>query len=546
MKKMRHFLTLLILLFGLLSATIAAHADKVDGINYRIFISGSGDNAVADSAWVDDNMGVTLTEIVIPSSITFPYTYTINGATFTRYLSCPVTAIGDLAFYNCENLTNVNIPNSVTAIGFFAFKDCVNLTSIDIPNSVVTIGWAAFSGCNITSVTIPYSVSRISRDAFSGCGNVKELTWYAKHCVSNGNMYTENIEKVTIGNEVEYLPDSFVHHSKITEVTIPNSVDTIGGFAFSGCTGLTNIDIPNSVDAIGYAAFEGCTGLTSIDIPNHLRVFYGAAFSGCTGLTGSIDIPNSVIYIGEKTFEDCSGLSKIIIGNSVTTIGKKAFSGCTGLTGSLDIPNSVISIGEETFEDCSGLSKITIGDSVTDIMHDSFDGCRGVKTLYWNAWNCQISDKEDWHESSPFSDLDSVTHIVIGNKVEFIDDYMFRFGFGRSVDTVTCHAEIPPIITAKCFTDYTYSHAILRVPKKSMHDYREAEGWKEFERVVAIVKMPGDVDGDGKVNIDDVTTLINHLLKGSTSVIDGADVNEDGKINIEDVTTLINKLLRGH
>ena len=499
MKKMRHFLTLLILLFGLLSATIAAHADKVDGINYRIFISGSGDNAVADSAWVDDNMGVTLTEIVIPSSITFPYTYTINGATFTRYLSCPVTAIGDLAFYNCENLTNVNIPNSVTAIGFFAFKDCVNLTSIDIPNSVVTIGWAAFSGCNITSVTIPYSVSRISRDAFSGCGNVKELTWYAKHCVSNGNMYTENIEKVTIGNEVEYLPDSFVHHSKITEVTIPNSVDTIGGFAFSGCTGLTNIDIPNSVDAIGYAAFEGCTGLTSIDIPNHLRVFYGAAFSGCTGLTGSIDIPNSVIFIGEKTFEDCSGLSKI-----------------------------------------------TIGDSVTDIMHDSFDGCRGVKTLYWNAWNCQISDKEDWHESSPFSDLDSVTHIVIGNKVEFIDDYMFRFGFGRSVDTVTCHAEIPPIITAKCFTDYTYSHAILRVPKKSMHDYREAEGWKEFERVVAIVEMPGDVDGDGKVNIDDVTTLINHLLKGSTSVIDGADVNEDGKINIEDVTTLINKLLRGH
>ena len=453
MKKMRHFLTLLILLFGLLSATIAAHADKVDGINYRIFISGSGDNAVADSAWVDDNMGVTLTEIVIPSSITFPYTYTINGATFTRYLSCPVTAIGDLAFYNCENLTNVNIPNSVTAIGFFAFKDCVNLTSIDIPNSVVTIGWAAFSGCNITSVTIPYSVSRISRDAFSGCGNVKELTWYAKHCVSNGNMYTENIEKVTIGNEVEYLPDSFVHHSKITEVTIPNSVDTKGGFAFSGCT---------------------------------------------------------------------------------------------GLTGSLDIPNSVISIGEETFEDCSGLSKITIGDSVTDIMHDSFDGCRGVKTLYWNAWNCQISDKEDWHESSPFSDLDSVTHIVIGNKVEFIDDYMFRFGFGRSVDTVTCHAEIPPIITAKCFTDYTYSHAILRVPKKSMHDYREAEGWKEFERVVAIVEMPGDVDGDGKVNIDDVTTLINHLLKGSTSVIDGADVNEDGKINIEDVTTLINKLLRGH
>lgn len=544
MKKMRHFLSLIILLFGLLSATIAAHATEVDGIDYKIYISGSGDNAVADSAWVHDNWGMTLTEVIIPSSITFPYTYTINGATFTRYLSCPVTGINSWAFTNCENLTTVTIPNSVTAIGSYAFLDCVNLTNINIPNSIVIIGWSAFSGCNITNLTIPYSVSRIRMDAFSGCGNVKELTWNAKHCVSNGDMNTENIEKVTIGNEVEYLPGGFVHHSKITEITIPNSVDTIGGAAFRGCTGLTNIDIPNSVDAIGYAAFEDCTGLTSIDIPNHVRGIDGAAFSGCTGLTGSLDIPNSVITIGEKAFEDCSGLSQIIIGNSVTTIGEQAFLGCTGLTGSLDIPNSVISIGEKAFRDCSGLSKITIGNSVTGIMHDSFDGCRGVKTLYWNARNCQISDKDSWKGTSPFSGLDSVTHIVIGNEVEFIDDYMLRFG--RSVDTVTCHAEIPPIITAKCFTDDTYSHAILRVPKKSKHNYREAEGWKEFERFIAIVEMPGDVDGDGKVNIDDVTTLINHLLKGSTSVSDGADANEDGNINIDDVTSLINKLLHGN
>ncbi len=299
-------------------------------------------------------------------------------------------------------------------------------------------------------------------------------------------------------------------------------MDAIGYAAFEDCTGLTgSLDIPNSVITIGEKAFEDCSGLSQIIIGNSVTTIGEQAFLGCTGLTGSLDIPNSVISIGEQ-----------------------AFLGCTGLTGSLDIPNSVISIGEKAFDYCSGLSKITIGNSVTGIMHNSFDGCIGVKTLYWNARNCQISDKEDWKESSPFSDLDSVTHIVIGNEVEFIDDYMLRFG--RSVDTVTCHAEIPPIITAKCFTDDTYSHAILRVPKKSKHDYREAEGWKEFERFIAIVEMPGDVDGDGKVNIDDVTTLINHLLKGSTSVSDGADVNEDGKINIDDVTSLINKLLHGH
>ncbi len=229
---MQHFLSLIILLFGLLPATIAAHATEVDGINYEIFISGSGDNAVADSAWVHHNWGMTLTEVIIPSSITFPYTYTINGATFTRYLSCPVTGIGVAAFTNCANLTTVTIPNSVTIIANSAFLDCVNLTNINIPNSVVTISWSAFYNCaNLTNLTIPYSVSLIRDNAFTGC-NLKELTWNAKHCVSNGDMYTENIEKVTIGNEVEFLPGGFVHHSKITEVTIPNSVDTIGGAAF--------------------------------------------------------------------------------------------------------------------------------------------------------------------------------------------------------------------------------------------------------------------------------------------------------------------------
>ena len=113
----------------------------------------------------------------------------------------------------------------------------------------------------------------------------------------------------------------------MTSVTIGNSVESIGQYAFSGCKGLTSVTIPNSVTSIGKYAFSGCYGLTSVTIPNSVTSIGGGAFANCSGLT-SVTIGNSVTSIGEKTFSGCSGLTSVTIGNSVTSIGDKAFSGC--------------------------------------------------------------------------------------------------------------------------------------------------------------------------------------------------------------------------
>ena len=162
-------------------------------------------------------------------------------------------------------------------------------------------------------------------------------------------------------------------------MTIPNSVTSIGGNAFSDCVNLTSVTIPNSVTSIGSGAFEGCRGLTSVTIPNSVTSIGDETFRDCSGLT-SVTIPNSVTSIGYETFRYCSSLTSVTIPNSVTSIGNSAFYGCGSLT-SVTIGNSVTSIGYETFRDCSGLTSVTIPNSVTSIGKGAFNCCSGLENI---------------------------------------------------------------------------------------------------------------------------------------------------------------------
>ncbi|MBO7285041.1 MAG: leucine-rich repeat protein, partial [Alistipes sp.] len=250
-----------------------------------------------------------------------------------------LTTIGENAFYDCDSLTSMNIPNSVTSIGDYAFCGCDSLKSVNIPDSVTTIGEYAFVDCRgLTSATIGDSVTTIGEYAFANC---------------------QGLTSATIGDSVTTIGEyAFAYCFNLTSVNIPNSVTTIGEYAFYNCFSLTSITIPESVVSIEGCAFENCSSLTSITILEGVTSIGERAFSGCSSLT-SITIPEGVNSIGASTFSGCSSLTSITIPKGVTSIGKSAFSGCSSLT-SITIPEGVTSIGARAFSACSSLTSITI------------------------------------------------------------------------------------------------------------------------------------------------------------------------------------------
>jgi len=184
---------LLLLLAALLPVVASAYNAKIDGIYYNF----SGDKAIVTSGSPKYSGAV-----VIPASVTY------NSETYS------VTSIGNSAFFYCDNLTSITIPNSVTSIGGWAFYNCRGLTSIIIGNSVTSIGDEAFEYCtSLTSITIPNSVTSIGIYAFAYCSGLTEVYCFAESVPQTNSeaFYSSPIASATL-----HVPASSVNAYKTT------------------------------------------------------------------------------------------------------------------------------------------------------------------------------------------------------------------------------------------------------------------------------------------------------------------------------------------
>ena len=351
-----------------------------------------------------------LKSVTIPGGVTSIEYEAFSGCTglISLTISEGVKSIGNSAFSRCTSLTSVTIPNSVTSIGDFAFAWCSGLTSVTIPQTVTSIGEQAFYYCTgLTSVTVPESVNEIGWGAFycvknvAYSGDANNSPWGAltiNGTIDGGFIYSD-AEKTNL--TAYYGSDSVV--------TIPNTVKSIGNYAFQNCTGLKSVTIPEGVTSIGYETFSHCSRLTSITIPESVTSIDNGAFADCSSLT-KVTINSNAIMSNTYTIFGAQ-VTEYVLGEAVTSIGEYAFYNCANLA-SITIPSSVTSIGYAAFCNCTGLTSVIIPKSVTTIASWAFGGCTSLTSATIPAgasigeyafYNCNITIPSTPYTGTPIA-----------------------------------------------------------------------------------------------------------------------------------------------
>jgi len=350
-------------------ATIKAALQSNSSKYVKITLSCSGITTLPESAFS------ACTSIV---GITLPY---------------GITGYGDYAFGGCSNLSELIFPESLTSTSYRALNGCTSLKSITLPESLETIGLQSFSETGLTSITIPKNVKSIPNDPFTGSTSLERVT------VDPDNQNYKDIDGVLYnksGSQLVYYPAV-----RTGSYDIPSSVTQIGGYAFYKSK-ISGVTIPNTVTSIGRRAFENCDELSAIDLPSNLRTIEDEAFALCDNLT-SVTIPKSVTSIGNNPFSGCSKVTEIIVedgSSNFVAVGGVLFNKdktllkCypAGKNGaSYSIPDTVTTIGSWVFRGCS-LTSITIPDSVDFIYDYAFYDCSSLTSLVF-------TDTSTWYQT---------------------------------------------------------------------------------------------------------------------------------------------------
>ncbi len=383
----------------------------------------------------------------------------------------------------------------------------------------------------------------IKEEAFFGCSALASIV------VEKGNKKYDSRNNCNAIIETESNILMFGFKNTI----IPESVTSIGKFAFSGCDGLTSITIPNSVTSIEWGGFFYCQNLTSISIPESVTGIGDWAFAYCSSLP-SINIPEAVTGIGDGTFQDCSSLTSFTIHNSVTSIGNAAFKYCSGLT-SITIPNSVKSIGVDAFASCSGLEELIVrSETVPNFMafRGTTDALFKNTILYVpSALYDQYCSTYPW---SAFANIKTIEQRDEANKVASDAVIAMITAIGAVEYTDACKSKIDDASTAyEALTDDQKALVTnLDVLTTAQQTYETLKATAETlaadkaaaNTVVNKIAAIGNVEYTDacKGNIDDASTAYNALTDAQKALVTNLDVLNTAKQTYETLKAAVEKL----
>lgn len=446
-----------------------------------------------------------------------------------------VTSICKHAFWKCNSLTSVTIPNGVS-IGMYAFYQCEGLTSVTCASSIH--GERVFSQCpNLTTVTLLDSVKEIGEYIFLECDALTSVYVDLKSWCSinaNGN----------VGDFYDKLYFDNIKATEIVDLVIPEGITKLSNGVFRGMANLKSVTFPSSMTDFSTSNFYDCNALSAINIQD-LNVWLNTTdFSFGTNplkkakhlfVKGKevkdLVIPEGISAINDYVFYGCEGLTSVTIPQSVTSIGTSAFEGCTGLTAvhlsdiaawcripfrkndngdnplkkaghlfmngnevtELVIPEGVTSISYGAFSGCK-FNSISIPSSLTSISEYAFQGANTVYIKDLAAW-CKI--KLEGSSGNPMNNCEhlfingeEVTDLVIPDGVASISDYAF-YGCKplTSVNTGNTVKEIGSRSFVACdnLKNVTLGSSVTNIGERAFYHC------KELKEVYSYIEEPFDI-----------------------------------------------------
>lgn len=395
--------------------------------------------------------GIPVTALNVPHGIKNIPAYVFAGCSSLTSISMipGVESIGEGAFMNCRSLQSVTFPDGVKEIGTSAFSSCVELTAVELPDGMTSIGESAFIGCaKLASVKFPASLVSIGNSAFAGCEHLVSLSLPETLASIGMSAFQgcKDVRRLNIpANVSEIGASAFQGCSSLESVSLPKSLTVLQAHTFAECTGLRAVLLPEGLVAIGDNCFSN-TSIQEIDLPETLQTIGNYAFQGNWSNNGlrEIVIPDAVTSIGAYAFYTQQALHKVVIGKGITEISTSAFEYCSRLT-SIDLPDAVTTIGDRAFAE-SGLARISIGKGIASI------GSQALKTSDLTLIRISAGTPPEISEAHfGYSTEEAEKRLVLVNNAEVAEAYKKNsrwssfniFGENENAVTVYTSGEYP-------------------------------------------------------------------------------------------------------
>ena len=450
-----------------------------------------------------------------------------------------VTEIGMYAFANCESLEEINFSDSMKRIEERAFSNCTSVKKLDFPENINYIGAHSFdSDGALTEVSIPLNWQNV--DIYYEYNSGDHNAWG----IFNG---CSSLKTVNFAEGTTYIHGGMFAGSGLTEIDLPDTVATVGDYAFSNCRSLNSFITGSSLQSIGENTLANCTSLKDLEFLDQLASIGEGAFYGCTGFT-ELDLPETLSEIGTEAFGNCTSLKKVILPVTVmdgssyyysyytggSCAAQGIFNGCSNLeevifpenstripggllAGSgienITIPDTIISIGPYAFSN-TGITSITIPESVTDIGFCAFSACSKLKELTVPAgWE---TCSEFRSESGPYAQGNIVRAcpvletVILPEGMKKIPDYAFsNCGNIKYMDLPGSLTEIGKYAFSNC-DSLTSIHIPEGVVK--IGDY----AFNDCDKLLAM-NVPDTVTSINQGAVNDCPSLVQINYTGSSS-----------------------------